>query len=84
MIPYFGYDNIVKPWIEVELALLETLWELGEISDEDYALLTPEIKEKIMSEIEALDILADCFLNRYQVRAVLRGTCLSGCLFRIL
>ena len=49
MIPYFGYDNLVKPWIEVELALLSVLWEIGKIPDEDYALLTPEKREEIMS-----------------------------------
>ena len=48
MIPYFGYDNLVKPWIEVELALLSVLWEIGKIPDEDYALLTPEKREEIM------------------------------------
>jgi len=47
MIPYFGYDNIVKTWIEVELALLDTLWEIGTIPEEEYALLTPEVRERI-------------------------------------
>lgn len=47
MIPYFGYDNIVKPWIEVELALLDVLGELGVIPKEEYALLTPEVRKRI-------------------------------------
>lgn len=47
MIPHFGYDNIVKTWSEVELALLETLWEIGVIPEEEYASLTPEVRERI-------------------------------------
>lgn len=47
MIPYFGYDNIVKTWIEVELALLDVLGEIGVIPKDEYALLTPEVRERI-------------------------------------
>lgn len=56
MIQFFGYDNIVKTWIEVELALLETLWEIGVIPDKEYALLTPRVRERIkaitMTEVD--------------------------------
>ena len=47
MIPYFGYDYIVKTWIVVELALLEVLAKMGKIPKKEYALLTPEIRKKI-------------------------------------
>ena len=47
MVPYFGYDNIVKPWIEVELALLNVLGELNIIPKDEYSLLTPEIREDL-------------------------------------
>lgn len=45
--PYFGYDNLVGPWIEVELALLDVLAEIGVISKDEYTLLTPEVREEI-------------------------------------
>lgn len=47
MVPYFGYDNLVKTWIEVELALLDVLADLGVIPKEEYSLLTPEVREII-------------------------------------
>ena len=47
MVPYFGYDNIVKPWIEVELALLDVLGELSIIPEDEYSLLTSEIREDL-------------------------------------
>jgi len=47
MIPCFGYDNIVKTWIEVELALLDVLAELEIMPEDEYVLLTPEVRERI-------------------------------------
>jgi len=47
MIPYFGYDNLIKPQIAVELALLDVLGELEIISKKEYALLIPKTREVI-------------------------------------
>jgi len=49
MIPYFGYDNLVKPQIEVELTLLEILRELGVIPEQEYKFLPGVVLEKIKS-----------------------------------
>lgn len=47
MIPYFGYDNLVKPWIEVELALIDVLAEIEVIPQEEYARLTLDVRRRI-------------------------------------
>lgn len=39
MVPYFGYDNLIKPQIEVELTLLKVLRGLEIIPEEEYAFL---------------------------------------------
>lgn len=59
LVEIFGYDNLIKPAIEVELATLETLSELGTIPLNDFALLTPEVRSRIMSittsEVDAIE-----------------------------
>jgi adenylosuccinate lyase len=45
---FFGYDNLIRYVAEVEIATMETLAEIGIISKEDFALLTPNIREKIL------------------------------------
>lgn len=46
--PYFGYDNHFGYVALVEIAVLRTLGEIGIISPEDMACLTPEIEEKLL------------------------------------
>ncbi len=49
LIPYFGYDNLFRTLGEVELALLDVLAELGVMSAETYALLTPEKRQTVLA-----------------------------------
>lgn len=45
----FGYDNLFRPVGEVELANLEAMHLLGTIPDDDWRLLTPEVREKVLN-----------------------------------
>ena len=49
LVPIYGYDNLYRPLIEVELALLDELHACGVIPGEDYAALTPELRENLLS-----------------------------------
>jgi len=40
----FGYDNLYEPYVEVELAALETLYEFGIMPKEDYDKITDAIR----------------------------------------
>jgi adenylosuccinate lyase len=45
--PIFGYDNLMSALAEVEIATLETLYEIGIMPHEDFAFLTPEVIERL-------------------------------------
>jgi adenylosuccinate lyase len=47
MEPMFGYDNLYKNFASVEIATLETLYDLGVIPKEEIELLTNSIKEQL-------------------------------------
>ena len=49
LIPIFGYDNLYRPWGEIELAKLEVMKEIGKIPAEAWLTLTEEQKEKILN-----------------------------------
>jgi adenylosuccinate lyase len=44
LIPIFGYDNLYKPYIEVEIATLKTLGEIGIIPASDMEILTSDVE----------------------------------------
>ncbi|HEY4499412.1 MAG TPA: lyase family protein [Candidatus Paceibacterota bacterium] len=46
--PYFGYDALMRPVGEVELASLEVLAEVGVIPASDIAILTPDIRKAVL------------------------------------
>jgi adenylosuccinate lyase len=49
LVPFFGYDNIFRYVAEVEIATMDTLAEIGVIPKEDIELLTPELRQKLLS-----------------------------------
>ena len=55
----FGYENLYKEAIRVELTVLETLGDIGVIPKKDMKLLTPTVKEKVFaittSQIDKLE-----------------------------
>lgn len=46
---FFGYDNLYFGLAQVEIAVLETLGEIGIIPAEEMKNLTPELKEKLLA-----------------------------------
>ena len=46
--PFFGYDNLMRPIGEVELASLEVLSEVGVIPKTEWATLTPARREAVL------------------------------------
>jgi adenylosuccinate lyase len=44
----YGYDNLYRPLIEVELALLDELAATGIMPAKDYALLTLKLREDLL------------------------------------
>ncbi|KKW20940.1 MAG: hypothetical protein A2W52_00520 [Candidatus Taylorbacteria bacterium RIFCSPHIGHO2_02_49_25] len=46
--PFFGYDNLMRPIGEVELASLEVLSEVGVIPRTEWATLTPAKREAVL------------------------------------
>ena len=49
LIPIFGYDNLYRPWGEIELAKLEVMKEIGMIPAEAWLTLNDEQREKILN-----------------------------------
>ena len=49
MFDIFGYDRLYRPCIEVELAALDTLADLGIIPANDYALLDVDCRAKLLA-----------------------------------
>ncbi len=52
----FGYDNLYNAHIDVELAVLETLCDIGTIPKEEAKLLTKEVKNKVRENITTSDV----------------------------
>lgn len=70
--PYFGYDNLYWGTIMVEIANLQTLGEIGVISQETMALLTPEIIEKLLA-IRTTDVdKVEREVTKHDIRALVR------------
>jgi adenylosuccinate lyase len=46
--PYFGYDNLTRWMVMVEIAALETLAEFGVLDKSLVGLITPDIREKLL------------------------------------
>ncbi|MFP4514809.1 MAG: lyase family protein [Parcubacteria group bacterium] len=59
MLNIFGYDNLYKPYVLVELATMEALYENSVIPKADYQSLSEEIKKELLkiktSEIDQIE-----------------------------
>ncbi len=49
LIPIFGYDNLIRPVVEVEIAVMKTLAKRGVIPLADMLLLTDEIEKQLLA-----------------------------------
>ncbi len=72
LLPYFGYDNLARSLVEVELAALRTLGDAGVVTKEDIALLTPEVEIKLfsitMSQVDEIERV----VTKHDIRALVR------------
>ncbi len=68
----FGYDNLAKALVEVEIAALRTLADALIIKKSDIALLTPEVESRLlaitMSQVDKLERE----VTKHDVRALVR------------
>jgi adenylosuccinate lyase len=71
-VPYFGYDNLYRPVVEVELVTLEVLSEIGVIPAEDMILLTPEKREQVLSIVTTEVDKVEREVTRHDIRALVR------------
>jgi adenylosuccinate lyase len=72
LVEIFGYDNLYQPMIEVELAVLEVLNEIGVIPQEDFALLTPEVRANVL-QIRTTEVdLLERKVTKHDIRALVR------------
>ena len=65
----FGYDNLYRPWAIIELAKFEVMNEIGMISNEDYALLTPAIRQLILNITTSETDLIERSITHHDVNA---------------
>lgn len=72
LVGIFGYDNLYIPVAQVELAGLIVLADIGVIPKEEFALLTPEMAERILqirtSDVDELERK----VTKHDIRALVR------------
>ena len=72
LIPYFGYDNLYNPVVQVEIATLETLGEIGIVLDTEMLELTNDVIERALNitttEVDELERK----VTHHDIRALVR------------
>jgi adenylosuccinate lyase len=66
----FAYESIYKEALRVELAVLETLGDIGVIPKKDAKLLTPSVKKKVLSITTAQIDKLEREVTKHDVRAM--------------
>jgi adenylosuccinate lyase len=72
LVPYFGYDNIARFLVSVELAALDTLTEMEIIESADRALLTPELEQKLLAITTSEMDRIERKVTKHDIRALVR------------
>ncbi len=70
--PYFGYDNLMTPVVEVEIAGLQVLGESNIIPSADYALLTQEVIVELMDITTREVDSVERNITKHDIRALVR------------
>ena len=68
----FGYDNLYQTFIEVELATLETLYEFGIISEDDYKVMNPDLREALLDIPTSLVDELERSVTKHDIRALVQ------------
>lgn len=71
LVPFFGYDSLYRPVVEVEVATLETLAEIGVIPPHDMKLLTREKREQL-TQIVTTEVDRVERETKHDIRALVR------------
>lgn len=72
LVDIFGYDNLYRFVAEVEIATMQTLGEIGIISNREINLLTPKVIEKLLS-ITTTDVdRVEREITKHDIRAWVR------------
>lgn len=74
LIPYFGYDNLMRPVVEVEIATMLVLGEIGIIPPEEVALFTPEVTSQLLSITTSEVDQVERQVTKHDIRALVRIT----------
>jgi adenylosuccinate lyase len=73
LVRVWGYDNLVQSYIDVELAVMETLAESGIIPAKEFRLLTPAVVDSIRgittTEVDAIERK----VTKHDVRALVQA-----------
>jgi adenylosuccinate lyase len=72
LITIFGYDNLARTFVEVELAALSVLHYYGRIPEHDYALLTPEVKASLLTITTSEMDKREREVTKHDVRALVQ------------
>ena len=69
---YFGYDNLYKTYVEVEIAALRTLIELRVVPEAEAAILTREVEEKLLAITTSEADKIEREVTKHDIRALVR------------
>jgi len=72
LIPFFGYDNLMRGLAEVEIANLKALGKIGVIGKGDIDLLTPELISRLMAITTTQVDEVERQITKHDVRAWVR------------
>lgn len=70
--PIFGYDNLYRPWGEIELAKLEVMKEIGMIPASAWLTLTDEKRAKILNISTTATDIVERSITKHDVNAHVR------------
>ncbi|MGB4076577.1 MAG: lyase family protein, partial [Minisyncoccia bacterium] len=72
LVAHFGYDNLVRTLIEVELATLRTLCDVRVVCQEDMDLLTPDVEARLFAITTSQVDTVEREITKHDIRALVR------------
>jgi adenylosuccinate lyase len=71
LVPVFGYDNLYRPFFEVEFATLETLAEIGVVPAAEFGMLTEEMRANVLSITTSEVDAHERAVTKHDIRALI-------------
>src|SRR3989344_4309301 len=72
LVDVFGYDNLARALVEVELAALDTLARIGSIKESDYRLLTFDVRQRLLAITTSEMDKVEREITKHDIRALVR------------